>query len=1047
MTKYQGGNKFQYKDHISANDQKHDQTNNEANMNEKLVPSPGWTTKDNTRILLEIYEPESHAGEPKRDIKGGASSLHLESESGSLPASVIPHYSSDCKNLCCGSPCPTSDPRYPCPPRQAGFCLSGLHQEHRDNYPNSTESRIPSGYPDSVEHDDLYLPTSHPLNAVSHNYSGPTTSRPWSPPSPRQKCHCRAAQHHVSPRAAWDMQDPEFKICFQSFHASPQESITRPDESHFSLEMPLQASTIKLESKSTSPMQSYHNGGLSQKHLGIRDWIGISCQCSPRIDPDSGPKSYQTRKSGTSSPISADDLEPSPCSSPCSPKTRLSPRRPSSASPDYPLKSMEHAPHRLLSRLPYTAELAQLTVEKSFQRSCCSREDNANHDESNGERAGKLKLYDSGTGALISRASHPDSSSEILLPGTGSLECTCQKKPAKTSHNQFCYPTQKGSLSPSPSGYSPATKQWRNTDSDPSHGAFLNDVKRILSSGVPKCLVDDKKDWRNVWKKPDRNEDCKSLDRQQDLKQDSIHDFHAKVRSVLHSDSPITNFIPSERTTNLMQELSSSGKTCQQHELLSSTDIFSSAKSTLKPALPSIVSCGRLTDSSWKEYPRIANAAPCEASDWRQEHPPPQINFALCERTTDQRQAQREYLSTRSSMGSLRKLPSSGSPADWKQASKSPSNLDWKFPSRETDYKQEYFSCLKTTERGTSPIVSTPTKFEPSPGLSRSRDRPKTAPIFTNFKHGEGACTSRKFQRGNDRLDTTKRTSARKAPEAYISPPEESDEDCRHHVQITDPPEALKLSKRPSKGNSNKLDKSSCLRNDIPKQGVVCQCCCGRCKTTNSRGQVTTKCPFCANVHSCCCGMCSCPFPTCVSKSPLADSISSKCTSTTDSIGNDKLPSDNYNRSFASRHKSLSPMRGKHPAGLEKPDKFGPRSKSSLSKHTFQRASPRSAFQSFHDYLKEESRRSKSTLNSYRRRSERQSRNWRPPSNSPDRNCSRRTNQLSTNKAPGELRAPNGTHPILMSSRESNIQAVEHRLPYSRSHHGCGCPQCTHGKL
>lgn len=339
-------------------------------------------------------------------------------------------------------------------------------------------------------------------------------------------------------------------------------------------------------------------------------------------------------------------------------------------------------------------------------------------------------------------------------------------------------------------------------------------------------------------------------------------------------------------------------------------------------------------------------------------------------------------------------------------------------------------------------------RYDPVPGISKAaepKQLPKlqtTEPIVTNCMNSEATNHSRPLEG-----DHFQRPSTR-TPEPNITPPKESEEDYRN-----DPVQGIPKAAEPKqlpKRNDNKRDTSSRL----PNRQVTRRCCCGMCKSTYSRSHFTTKCPFCANVHSCCCGMCSCPIPSCTSKSPIPDSNTSNNTSTTSSPRNDNLPFHNNNHPgfCSSRPKSLSPMRRTYLAGLEKPDEHHQRSKSARSKRKLQQRafepSPRALLESFHNYLKSESRRAKAGSSPHRRCSERRSTHWNPPSKYPDQNCSQRAKRLSTPKAPKlHQQAPWGTHPILLNPKPPVGQALEYRLPYNRSHRGCCCQGCVNGKL
>lgn len=974
----------------------------------QVLHGPQWTAHESNMGLLEIYQFEARTGEPIRDLKGGACSLHLESGSCSFPALPSPlNFSSNCRCPCSCSPCPLPSccppPCPPCPPKPVESCLPGLHQKYKDFYPDCTENHLPSSYRNFVEHDDLYLPPSRPLSSASNYCNGPTSSRSWSPPSPpsQQRCHCGTAQYQsaqVRPGSTWDMHIPESKPCFQTFfHASPRGSTpTYPDhsESLYIVETPLQMSPGQPQSRSTSPMQPHLKSCSSPRRSGVKDLKNSSCQCSPRIDTDSGPKSFHTQKSGVSSPLSPYNPEPSPYPSPCSPQ-----KRPSHYPSEFP-----ESPSRPLHRLPYATEL--VTVEKHVQCNWSPRLESSEYDQAYIRRPASPSLYE--TGASTRRILRPESPLRSA-PDSSRLECTCHQNPGKTRYNQSQYPTQNGSRSQSPSQSSTSTAQHRDAEADLNITTFLNDVKRILTSDVPPKLS--------------------PTNRNHDLEQA----YTSKLRSTLKPGFPSKDYSSSGRTTDRKQDN------------ISAMDFFSRVRSTLKPALPSVEfsSSGKTTDRR-QDFSSRDNVASSERPEGRPDYPSRKARIESRLEATDWKQ----------DFPSRDNYPFYGRKADRKQSWDYPSNIDWEFPSdsRATDRRQEYSSCVRTTERGSSPIILTPLITESGPNYGaeiESAERPETAPTLTNPMNREAPRKSRPLQSGNGLYEAAKKPS--RTLQANIASATESDEDYRYGlIQAT--PRAAAESKHPAKPNFDKQDSSSWFTS----REVIRRCCCGMCKSAYPRSHFTTKCPFCANVHSCCCGMCSCPFPSCTSKSPIPDSNTSNYTSTTDSPGNDNLHKPHFhnnNSSFSSRAKSLSPMRRTYLAGLELPHKYHPRSKSTRSKckikEKYFEPSPTTLPKSFHRYLKSESRRAKTSISPQRKGSEQRSAHWNPPSTYPDRNCSQQSKRLSTRKAPKgqQQQAPWGTHPILLSSKPPNGQALEYRLPYSGSHRGCCCPRCVNGKL
>jgi hypothetical protein len=981
----------------------------------QVLRSPQRTAREKNMGVLEIYQFEACTGEPIRDLKGGACVLHLQSGSCSFPALPRPlNFPSNCRcscspcppSPCCPPPCPPScpppcPPCYPCPPRPVESCLPGLHQKYRGFYPDCTENHLPSSYRNIVENDDLYLPP-RPLSSASKYSNRPTSSRSWSHPSPppQQKFHSGAAQYQSAqarPGSTWDMHIPESKPCFQTFHASPRGSTpTHPDrsESLYIVETPLQMLPKQPHSRSTSPMQPYLKSCLSPRHSEVKDLINTSCQYSPRIDTDSGPKSFHTQISGVSSPLSP---EPSPHNPEPSP-------HPSSCSlPHYP-SGFSEPQYRPLKRFPYVAEV--VTVEKHVQCNCSPRLMPADNDQSYTRRPMNPSSYDNSVS--VRRILHPESPLR-LAPDSRRLECTCHQNPARTSYNQFHYPTLNGSRSQSPSQSSTSTAQHRNAEADLNITTFLNDVKRILTSDVPPRLSP-----------TNRNHDQEQ-------------DHYSKLRSTLKPEFPSKEYSSSERTTDRKQEN------------FSSMDFFSKVRSSLKPALPSVDFSSRGRTDQRHDFPSRECVASSGRQDWKQESPSRKARIG----------SRLEAIDWGQEFPSRDTFSSNGRKADRKQSWDYPSNLDWEYPSglRATNRGQKYSSCVRTTERGSSPIIMTPliTESGANHGAEiESAERPETAPTLTNPINSEAPRKSRRLQSGNGVYEATKRSSTRTL-KTNVSPATESDEDYRYGpIQAT--PKAAE-SKHLLKPKFNKQDKSSRFTN----REVIRRCCCGMCKSTYSRSHFTTKCPFCANVHSCCCGMCSCPSPSCTSKSPIPDSNTSNSTSTTSSPGNanpHKLHVHNNNPSCSSRPKSLSPMRRTYLAGFKLPDKHRPRSKSTRYKCKIQEKdlepSPRTLLESFHRYLKLESRRANTSSSPQRRCPERRSTHWKPPSLYPGRNCSQQTKRFSTRKAPKAVQqqqAPWGTHPILLSSKPPNGQALEYRLPYSGSHRGCCCPRCVNGKL
>ena len=1004
MAEYQAANSPE-QNYIIDSDQSY-QSNYQGIV--QVLRGPQCTARESDMGLLEIYQFEARTGDPIRDLKGGACSLHLESGSCSFPPLPSPlNFSGNCQCQCACSPCPSPCCPPPClpvcpyPPRPVESCLPGLHQKYRDFYPDCKENHLPISYRNFVEHDDLYLPSSRPISSASNYCNRPTSSRSWSPPSPpsQQKCHCGAAQYqsaHARPGSPWDIRIPESKPCFQTFfHASP--TTTHPDrsESLYIVETPLQKSPGQQpHSRSTSPMQTYLKSCLSPPSSGVKDLVNTSCQCSPRINTDPGSKSFHTQKSGARSPLSPYNPEHPPYPSPSSPQKCPS---------HYPLRLPE-SPSRALNRLPYATEL--VTVEKHVQCNCSPQLGSADFDQSYTRRPQSPSLYD--TGASIRRILRPESPFRTT-PHSSRLECTCHPKPGGRGYNQLHYPTQNGSRSQSPSQSSSSTAQHRNVEPDLNFTTFLNDVKRILTSDVPPRLS--------------------PTNRNHDLKQD----YYSKLNSTLKPEFPSKDYSSSERTD-------------QKQENLSSMDFFLRVRSTLKPALPSVDFSSSGRTDRWQEFLSRDNVASSGRQDWKQVFPSKKARIKSRLEATDWRQE----------FPSRDNFSSSGRKADWKQSWDYPSNLNWEFSSglRATDRRQEYASCVRTTERASSPIVVTPIITESGPNYSREidlADRPETAPTsLSNPINSEAPRKSRPLQSGNDLNEATKTSSTRRV-QANVSPATESDEDYRYGpVQAT--PTAAE-SKHLAKPTFSKQDTTTWFSN----RDVIRRCCCGMCKNTYSRSHFTTKCPFCANVHSCCSGMCSCPFPSCTSKSPIPDSDSSNYASTTSSPSNDNLhrfPSHKGNPGFSSRPKSLSPMRRTYLAGLGLPDKYRPRSKSTRSRCKIQEKdfepSPRTLLESFHRYLKSESRRARTGSSPLRRCPERRSAHWNPPSMYSGRNCSQQTKRLSTRKTPKvqqQQQAPWGTHPILLSSKPPYGQALEYRLPHSGSHRGCCCPRCINGKL
>lgn len=498
----------------------------------------------------------------------------------------------------------------------------------------------------------------------------------------------------------------------------------------------------------------------------------------------------------------------------------------------------------------------------------------------------------------------------------------------------------------------------------------------------------------------------------------SLHESAASIRRVLRPESPLDLARSARRLECTCQLQPADNQVHYQNGSPSSTDFVSIVRSTLKPAVPTIDFFGSSarTNRKLQDSTTTRDTFPVDGKQQEWE-------ISSSGRRTDRKQAEWELPPKTGSEFPLRTT-------DRKQW-EFPSNLDWEFPSvlRATDRKQEYYStCVRTTERGSSPIIVTPILKESVLNSAR-------APILTNCEAPSN--NSRPLlQSGNGHYDATERSST----EANTSPPPESDEDYRYGpVQVI--PKAAEP--RNFRGHTSSR---------LPNREVIRRCCCGMCKSTYSRSHFTTKCPFCANVHSCCCGMCSCPFPSCTSKSPILDSNTSNYTSTTSSPSHDnKLL---FHPGFSSsRPKSVSPMRRKYLAGLAMPENHRQRSKSSrpkckLRQKTFE-PSPRALLESFHNYLKSESRRAKASSSPHWRCSERRSTHWNPPSGFPDRSCSQRAKRLSAGKAPRgqQQQAPWGTHPILLSSRPPNGQALEYRLPYRGSYRDCCCSRCVNGKL
>lgn len=727
----------------------------------------------------------------------------------------------------------------------------------------------------------------------------------------------------------------------------------------------------------------------SNSPLQVKYLINTSCQCSPKVDADPRSRSLQTQKSGSSSPLF--------------PYSHASRRNnPSPASPAYSPSAAQ-----------YAAEV--VTVEKHVQ--CNSpMEDYDDFDDSwyTVKRPVTPSHYDSNTS--IRRVLRPESPLDLARSSTGRPpdctpndtrpECTCQyNKPAniKKSYDQLHYPTQNGLRSQSPDHSSFSTVQHGDEGADLNITTFLREVKRILSSDVPSRMSPTLR------------------------KGSSTQDYYSDVRKSRLPPSESNSYFG--RSQDRKSMLSSSGRfTDPQEDDMPSRDYLSRIKAAYEKATPyNGFSYKQPGTNRTQDFTIRNDILPSgKIPDYEQE-------FASSGRTTDRKQ---DWYTPASERRTDRR--------QWKF----PSNQEWEFPSAPMDRKREYSTCVRMIERGSSPIAITPILRDSVPNSARtgndSARRPTTAPIDTKSMNPEAARNSRPMQGGNGHNEATERSSTGTL-ETSISPPREAEEGYRYRPGIQGMTAKDAETRQSSRSNFNRRENTS---SRVPNREIMRRCCCGLCKNRFSRSHFTTKCPFCANVHSCCCGMCSCPLPSCTSKSPILESSNSSdnCTSTTNS------PSNAYHHNHpgfvSSRPKSLSPMRRTYLAGLDKAQRQRSNSTRSKCRNAFE-PSPRELLESFHDFLKSESRRAKAVgSNSHRSCSDRRPTQWNQrPSMSPDRNCSQRARRLNARKPSRGPQHPWGTHPILLNPKPPNGQAVEYQLPYNGSHRGCCCPRCVNGKL
>lgn len=801
---------------------------------------------------------------------------------------------------------------------------------------------------------------------------------------------------------------PRSPNCFESLYLvetplpkSPQSRLASPMQPR--LASPMQPRLASpMQPRLASPMQPYIKSCFQISRISqARDFMSSSCQYSPRERP----KVFQSQKSGPSPPVSPD---PSPNSSLCHPqKQNLSPYRP-------PKPSIYHFPKpmglpeppptkapspRPVNRSPLAAEL--VTVEKHVHCNCSPRVETpldvefAYVDQSCSRRPVSPSLYEA-----VSRVLRPESPRPPMFQSLSPEVCP-RLAPSPKRPECTC---QKLGHKRNNNQFQYAAQIGSRSNSSNSTGQY----RRVENASITQFLNDVKR----ILKK-DLPSRMRPADQKQVFKETLKRDFYSSVRSALTSEFPFRDF-PSSIRTDHNQELPSSGRTTDRKQELPTTDFLSLVRATLKPEFPSS-SSGRTTDRK---------------RDQKQEFSTPRNCF-----------------------------PSSMRKTNCKQEISSSSRAT-------TERKQEHTSCVRTTERGTSPIIGQPVMVDS--GARRplmvdsgtngagveSDDRPKTAPVFTSTNN-EAPSKPRPLQSGTtDHINVIEKPSKRSSQEDILS--QESEEDYRYgSVQAI--PKASD-SKHPSKRNFNKRDTPSWMPRAAPKREEMLRCCCGMCKSTHSRRHFTTKCAYCANVHSCCCGMCSCPFRYCSSKSPIPDSESSTPST---SGRNDKLPFRNY--PGLSRPKSLSPMtRRSYVAGIhEVPGKHGPRSKSARAKCKAQQIkerhpSPRALLKSFNSYLKSYPRRSKTGS---RRcwHGHRRSPNWQyySPPVSPEQNCSQRTKRSIIRRPQKDQlqQAPWGTHPILLSHpRPSNSRFVGAQIPQPRlissgPHRGCCCPRCANAKL
>lgn len=466
-------------------------------------------------------------------------------------------------------------------------------------------------------------------------------------------------------------------------------------------------------------------------------------------------------------------------------------------------------------------------------------------------------------------------------------------------------------------------------------------------------------------------------------------DLKRDFYSSVRSELPLKDFSSSIRSPDRNQESPTSGRRTDQKDELSSAEFLSIVRSTLKPEFPSS-SSGRTTERKEDKKHEVSPRTPCKQ----------EASSIL----------------------------------------------------RPRERKQEFASCVRTTERGTSPIIGKPVMIDSGTNGSgmESADRPKTDPTNTTTMNRKFPKNPRPLQSAHDNGDAMRRPS--KGTIQEDSPPQGSDKARRYGPVEANIPETTN-SKHPSQRNFNKRVTPSWVPRAAPNREVLRRGCCGLCKSACSRSHLTTKCPYYGNVHSCCCSMCSCPFPYCTIESPVPDSENSMSAT---SAGNGK-----FGHPGSSRPKSLSPFaRRSHVAGpREMSDKHGPRSKPSRPKGKARQRErhprARALLESFNSYLNSQCRCSKTGLTPHRRcsYSHQRSPHWHSPPLSPERNCSQLAKRSMLRQTQrGLQQAPWDTHPILMSSRLSNSRFCLDRIPQPRPlpsgpHRGCFCPRCANGKL